>query len=273
MAMSAEDPRRVDIEDRLFSPSFSTHSLDVTDGGAASFPGGKSSRNPEAWRTYFGPNDTDGRNHIRGDTDILGDVGIDGTTSFKGRVTHGSTAIFEGAKTAKNREGEAVPSNTAFPGPNGDTNWLSGNTHVFGDLRVDGGVESDEGKFVASRQGRNLLSEGDVTPNVMSLESGIGDGSRSALNFNGDSDANKAPPNPDKSRWRISADQGGDRDVMRIDQALYPGHPDHNIPDKNSPNYPLKTWVPVTIDGTTGKIRLAGQVELCDRDGKNCRTL
>jgi len=108
------------------------------------------------------------------------------------------------------------------------------------------------------------------------MEAGFGtDGTSSALNFNGMSSPDlwkEKGFNTDKSRWRVVVDQGVDRDVLRIDQTLHPTHPDYEPPSKNASSYPFKTWAPITIDAT-GKIKLLGEVELCDKDGNNCRTL
>jgi hypothetical protein len=76
----------------------------------------------------------------------------------------------------------------------------------------------------------------------------------SALNFNGDTDDGDNNFDAAKMRWRIGVDQRVDKDAMFIDR--FGGG---------------KTWKPITIED--GRIKINGEVQVCDEEGDNCRTV
>lgn len=286
---SKTDSRKVEVHDSLFSPHMSTNRIDVSGkDGVAVFPGADSEHNPGHWKTYFGRMGPKGVNYIRGDTEILGDVETRGKLNARGGIHSDDllckkSARFRPARTrsqtsGKKEEGEgegtaaSESKHTAFPGgARGEHNIISGDTRVHGDFDLRAGDLSNSGTGIV-RASNGAINKN----NHMSMEPGLQDSPSSALNFNGMSSTHTWTEkgfDTDKSRWRLVTDQAGDNDVFQIDQALHPRHPDADPPPKGDDKFFPKTWVPLSIDKNTGRITLRGEVQVCDKDGKQCRVL
>lgn len=277
ISLGEDDRTRIEVRDRLFAPYISAESMEVTgDSGIAIFPGANSSHNPEGLKTYFGKAGDDGRNYIRGDTDIAGDVKTDGRLDagsnlrVRGNVRVDGTTRMKGAAKREfrniDRTGlESIIPNTVFSNSDG-VNSIEGDTVVNGLLySVDPIVSQSP---ILGEKTMGVTNDGD-TP--VGLESGFDGGARSALTFNGSSldhtnlegvSSNRTIHNEDKGRWRVLTDQGAGRDAFRVDRTISGAHPDN----ETSGN---QVWVPVSIEN--GVIKFSGDVQACDRDGNNCR--
>jgi hypothetical protein len=64
----------------------------------------------------------------------------------------------------------------------------------------------------------------------------------------------------------VLADQGSGKDALRIDRTFASDHPENDGEGGSSTR-----WVPVSIED--GRIKLSGEVQACDKQGKNCRKL
>ena len=267
ISLGKDDKDLVRVQKKLFAPFISTDALEVvSDQGPVIFPGGTSEYNPEGWKTYFGGAGENKQNFIRGDTELTGEL----TTKGKMRTESGlhvkgesldvdGMTRLRGApkRFAKEIDNSGQPdqvAQTRFPDANG-INFLQGDTFNNGMLSAEDGIMT---------KGR-LAVHDDEFDNIVGIETGFDGGSRSALSFNGTSGGSDDQIlNTDKARWRLMADQGSGRDSLKIDHTLDADHPDNDGSGKRS-------WIPVTIED--GSIKLHGELQVCDRNGENCRSL
>lgn len=274
---------RVEARDRLYAPHVTTSSLSV-DGGngdraVASFPGAKSEHNPNDWRTYLGKAGPDGNNYLRGDTRVTGNLRAEGDADVKGRVHAQKGLTVDGAARLggagagdKKSDGATIFGRSTSSSVDGGKSDDEPRNIIRGDTRFEGGKRIDvNGADLETRGGGRVRVRGGPADGALAtLEAGFDGGARSALTFNGDSSPSSAADpafDANKARWRVLADQGSGKDALRIDRTLASDHPDND----NDGGGGSTRWVPVSIED--GSIKLSGEVQACDRQGKNCRKL
>jgi nitrogen fixation-related uncharacterized protein len=290
------DLRKVYVHDFLDAKAFDTGYLRVKGGDSEE-------HNPDGKPTIFASK-TDGRNYLRGDTSVKGDLGVAGAlrvrggdsklnpddkktmfsnpeNSYKNDIRGDTTvsghltgagdlrvegaARFTGANTTVPLDDDGKHKHTSFNDPDSKGNVIRGDTQVSGDMTHLGEVRAKNGVNVSGGElrAKSLLSKkarfaNDTDKNNIVMDGGkTSDGKNeglSALNFNGDTDDGDNNFDAAKMRWRIGVDQRVDKDAMFIDR--FGGG---------------KTWKPITIED--GRIKINGEVQVCDEEGDNCRTV
>lgn len=220
--------------------------------------GGESELNPDDKPTVFANAEEDDKNDIRGDTRVHGHITGRGDLEVEG------TARFPGAPTDVSLDNDDKYKYTAFNDRDVEGNVIRGDTHVsgkmthHGDVRAKNNVNVNKVLRAKSLKAKKARFANDTDKNNVVIEGGkSNDGNNeglSALNFNGDTDGGDNNFDSSKMRWRLGVDQRVDKDSLFIDR--FGGG---------------ETWTPLTIED--GKIKIKGEVSLCDRDGENCRTL
>lgn len=138
----------VAVLNNLYTPAVETDALEVRRGGLASFPGGRSRLNPKAWRSYLGDAGAGGRNYLRGDTELRGDldalgavrVGDGGLTlgPAPGRASADAPQWRLAGRDATDREPAGL--GLSRVGSGGETAWVPVDVRDDGSIRLNGKV-------------------------------------------------------------------------------------------------------------------------------------
>lgn len=223
--------------------------------------GGKSDLNSDGLPTSFAdPDDEGGRNVIRGDTRVRGHLKTAGTLRVRG-----DTVLHPG-KTDVDAGDDERFARTVFGENHNDrgANVIRGDTHMSGHVDHHGdsvhhaNIIGNKKADLNDVEARKLRLADDTEKNNMVFEAGrTSDGKNeglSSINFNGQTKDGHQNFDASKMRWRLGADQRGEKDRFFLDRF---GGGD--------------LWTPLKIQD--GQIRLQGDVRVCDAKGENCKKL
>lgn len=154
--------------------------------GSLNLRGGKSEHNPSNWGTHF-PWAGDGKNYIRGDTELRGNTTNIGDLQVQRNVT------MRGGKSEHNAAGWGTHFPWAGDGKNyirGDTE-IRGNTDNIGDLNV-GRNMNVQGKLFFADPTRSAMPNGANNSDPYHLQKVIRDGNASSLRLTINDDPDEA---------------------------------------------------------------------------------